>query len=453
MEKDKKTFLIEFFSLAVPIMLQSLSGNILNLCDTLMVSKLSETAISGVTVANKTFFIFHLVLFGASSGVSIFMAQYYGAKDKRSCRLAFGFGVRMCVGIALAFLLFLLSAPEWAFTLYVKNGETIAAGLSYLKIVRFSYVLVALNVMMAVYFRIHQRQRIPMYTGIASVAVNILFNYILIFGKLGAPRLGIRGAAFATLFSRGLETGMLLLIFYRQRKGEVGERRGERLGRQMRGNMLKKILPLIVNETVWAAALNMIFKNYCYVNEAYIPAITVVDNIFDMVNVAFIGCSTAAGIVMGKYLGADRLSEAKKISLRLIKIDLSVSVAVSLCVFLVAPYIPTFFALTGELLRVTTLLLRIKVLFTWTQGYGETVYYILRAGGDTREVFLLDGLFMVLGPFLVSTMTSRLTGWPLPYVYFCTEGIYLMKLFVTTWLYKKGKWIKNMALSTGKRDR
>lgn len=446
MKKDKKTFLIDFFSLAVPIMLQSLSGNILNLCDTLMVSQLSETAISGVTVANKTFFIFHLVIFGASSGVSIFMAQYYGAKDQKSCRLAFGFGIRMCLGIAAAFLLFLLAAPKLVFTLYVKNGETIAAGLSYIKIVRFSYVPVAVNVMMAVYFRIHKKQSIPMYSGILSVAVNILFNYILIFGKFGAPRLEIRGAALATLLSRIFEMSILLVLFYRHRK-KAGEKiRRKSLNSHMRGTMLKKILPLIVNEAVWAASLNMIFKNYCYVNEAYIPAITVVDNIFDMVNVAFIGCSTAAGIVMGKWLGANKLSEAKKISLRLIKIDLSVSVLVSLCVFLVAPYIPSLFSLTGELLGVTTLLLRIKVLFTWTQGYGETVYYILRAGGDTREVFLLDGLFMLLGPFLVSTLASRFTGWPLPYVYFCTEGVYLTKLFVTTWLYKKGRWIKNMAL-------
>ena len=149
---------------------------------------------------------------------------------------------------------------------------------------------------------------------------------------------------------------------------------------------------------------------------------------------------------MGKWLGANKLSEAKKISVRLIKIDLFVSVAVSLCVFLVAPYIPLLFSLTGELLSVTTLLLRIKVLFTWTQGYGETIYYILRAGGDTREVFLVDGLFMLIGPFLVSTLTSRFTGWPLPYVYFCTEGIYLTKLFVTTYLYRNGKWIKNIAV-------
>lgn len=444
MVRNKKPFLIEFFSLAVPIMLQSLSGNILNLCDTLMVSQLSETAISGITVANKTFFIFHLVIFGASSGVSIFMAQYYGAKDEKSCRQAFGFGVRMCLGVAILFLLFLLLAPEQAFILYVKNPETIAAGLSYIRIVRFSYVPVAVNVMMAVYFRITQRQNIPMYSGITSVAVNILFNYILIFGKLGAPRLEIRGAAYGTLLSRIFEMSMLVILFYRCQKREGEKKKRESLSRQIRGNMLKKILPLIVNETVWAAALNMIFKNYCYVNETYIPAITVVDNIFDMMNVAFIGCSMTAGIVMGKYLGANKLSEAKKVSVRLIKIDLFVSVAVSLCVFAVAPYIPLFFALKGELLLVTTLLLRIKVLFSWTQGYGETIYYILRAGGDTRAVFLVDGLFMLMGPFLVSTLASRLTEWPLPYVYFCTEGIYLMKLFVTTYLYKKGKWAKNI---------
>lgn len=292
MQSRKTAFLKEFFFLAVPVMLQSLSGNILNICDTMMVGRISEIAISGVTVANKTYFIYTLVIFGASSGISIFMAQYYGSGRIKVCNGIFRFGIWMCAGIGAAFLLFLSAAPSAAVGLYVKTPETIEVSLSYIRVVRFSYIPAAVSAVCAVYLRIMQKAQIPMLTGFASMLLNVLLNYALIYGHLGFPAMGVTGAAIATLLSRCMEMAAVTAAFWTVfRKSERGT---ERLTRETKWFMVQKIIPLICNETIWAVALTMVFRNYCRINEEYIPAITVVDNVFDLVNVAFAGCSTAA---------------------------------------------------------------------------------------------------------------------------------------------------------------
>lgn len=442
MQSRKTAFLKEFFFLAVPVMLQSLSGNILNICDTMMVGRISEIAISGVTVANKTYFIYTLVIYGASSGISIFMAQYCGSGKIKVCNGIFRFGMLMCVGIGAAFFVFLSAAPSAAVGLYVKAPETIAVSLSYIQVVRFSYIPAAVSAVCAVYLRIMQKAQIPMLTGFASMFMNVFLNYALIYGHLGFPAMGVTGAAIATLLSRCMEMAAVATAFWAVfRKSERGI---ERLTIETKWFMVQKIIPLICNETIWAVALTMVFRNYCRIHEDAIPAITVADNVFDLVNVAFAGCSTAAGVMMGKILGAGRLEEAGKASGRMIKINLTVTIGSSILVILTAPLIPGIFSLAGNSLLAASGLLRIRALFCWMYGYGETIYYILRAGGDTKAVLMVDGLCVVFGPLLVSTILVTFSGLSLEKVYFLTEASNILKVVIATCLLKQGAWLKNL---------
>lgn len=442
MQSRRKAFLKEFFFLAIPVMLQSLSGNILNICDTMMVGRISEIAISGVTVANKTYFIYTLVIFGASSGISIFMAQYYGSGRMKICNGIFRFGLLLCVGIGAVFLVLLSTVPWAVVKLYVKNPETIAVSLSYIKIVRFSYIPAAITGVCAVYFRIIQKSYVPMLTGFGSMLMNVLLNYALIYGHLGFPTLGVTGAAIATLVSRCMEMAAVLVVF--AVIFSKGERGVEQLTKETKLFIIQKIIPLICNETIWAVALTMVFRNYCRINEEYIPAITVVDNVFDLVNVAFAGCSTAAGVMMGKILGSGKLGEAREDAKKMIKINLAVVITSSLLVILVAPWIPRIFSLTGSSLLAATGLLRIKAAFCWMYGYGETIYYILRAGGDTKAVLMVDGLCVVFGPLLVSGLLVAFSDFSLQMVYCFTEASNILKVVIASYLLKQGAWLKNL---------
>lgn len=442
----KRVFLKEFFALAIPIMLQQLSNNILNICDTIMVGKVSDLAISAVTVANKTFLVYSMFIFGVTSGISLFMSQYYGAGKMNEARNTLKFGMQFCLVITAVFLLLLCIAPELAIDLFVDGKQIINLGTEYISIVRWSYIPVALSWTCAVYFRVFKKQNLPMIVGMISVALNILFNYMFIYGKLGIPRMGIRGAAVATTTARFIEFFILITIIFVFNNGKeiFFDTTNKSLTIKKKINIIKKTIPLMLNEGLWGIALSLVFKNYCYVSETYIPAITVVDNVFDMMNVAYVGCSMASGIVIGKVLGTGDMKAAWKTAKRLIIIGLTVSILASVIVGLIAGVIPTIFSLTGSVFAMSTTLLRIKAAFSWSQGYGETVYYILRAGGSVKEVLWLDGLFNLYGPFLVSAVAAYMTDWPIQIVYLCTEATYLLKLFIATYFFKKGKWCNNL---------
>lgn len=225
--------------------------------------------------------------------------------------------------------------------------------------------------------------------------------------KLGMPILGIKGAALATLISRCMETAMLLTILFFKDSGKeiFGEKIGA-LDKTKKMRIIKKIIPLMVNEGLYAIALSLIFRNYCIVSEANIPAVTVVDNVYDFVNVAFVGVSQAAGIIIGKVLGTGNMEIAKKTANRLLVIGVTTSVIGSCIIVGISGFVPMLFSLSGGVFAMATSLLRIKAIFSWSQGYGLTIYYILRAGGDVAAVLVLDGLFNLYGPLLVSSILA-----------------------------------------------
>ncbi len=445
MPSGRKVFLKEFFVLALPIMLQQLSGTILNICDTIMVGRISDKAISAVTVANKTYLIYALFIFGITSGIMMFMSQYYGAEKFGFAKNTLKFGLEVCIIIAAIFVIAIVLFPQFFIHIFVNGKEILYLGTRYIKIVVWSYIPMALSQMLAVYFRVFKKQNIPGIMSVISVGLNIMFNYMLIYGKLGMPRLGIEGAALATTAARYIEFSVLFMILILFHNGkEIFTANNIKLNLAKKIEIIRKTIPLMFNEGMWAIALSLVFRNYCRVSETYIPAITVVDNVFDLLNVAFYGCSVAAGIVIGKVLGSGDMKKAWSTSKKLIAICLVTSITGAVLICTLSGILPRFFSLTGNVFTMATTLLLMKAMFGWTQGYSETIYYIIRAGGDVKAVLVIDGLFMLYGPFLMSTIVSYGTNWPIQIVYLCTEATYIIKIIVATYFYRKKKWCRNL---------
>lgn len=441
----KKVFLKEFFALAFPIMLQQLSGTILNICDTIMVGKISDKAISAVTVANKTYLIYALFIFGITSGIMMFMSQYYGAGKYKLAKNTLKFGLEVCIVIAAIFVIAIVLFPQFFIHIFVNGKEILELGTRYIRIVVWSYIPMAISQMLAVYFRVFKKQNIPGAMSVISVGLNILFNYMFIYGKLGMPELGIEGAAIATTTARYIECMVLFTILMLFHNGkEIFREKDETLNFSKKMIIIKKTIPLMFNEGMWAIALSLVFRNYCHVSETYIPAITVVDNVFDLLNVAFYGCSVAAGIVIGKVLGTGDMKKAWSTSKKLIAICLVTSITGAVLICALSGILPGFFSLRGNVFAMATTLLITKAAFSWTQGYSETIYYIIRAGGEVRAVLVIDGLFMMYGPFLMSTIVSYGTDWPIQIVYLCTEATYIIKIMVATYFYRRKKWCRNL---------
>ncbi len=428
----------------MPVVVQQLLVNLLQICDTLMISGLGEQAISGVSVANKFFFIYNLALFGLTNGIGLFISQYYGAKNRAGYNKIFRFGLKVSFTIALLCMLFLLIYPEITLTIFVKSEQVIQYGMEYVNVIRFSYIPFAISMMCAVAFRVKGNTMLPMKSGLIAFVVNIVFNYLLIFGHFGFPCLGVKGAAIATLLSRVIEM-LILLVMCNTKESDLNLKikYGKLKWFEVK-EVIKRTLPLVGNEIVWSLALSLIFMNYCFVDEFYIPALTIVDNITSMLYVVFAGCATATGVIIGKSLGANQFAQAKKDAKRLLFIGFMINLVGSLIIVLLAGWVPGWFSLQGKIARATTILLMIKCAVSWTQGYAETVYYILRSGGDTKGVFIIDGAFTCFGPLLISFVCARILHTDLYVMFTLVEAVAIVKVVLATYYYKKEKWLNNL---------
>ncbi|WP_196029479.1 MATE family efflux transporter [Longicatena caecimuris] len=441
---QQRSFLRYFMGLALPVILQQLLAHLLAMSDTIMLGAFSEDAISAVSVANKYFFIYNLVIFGLSNGVGLFISQYHVALQKENENRTLRFGLRLCVYTAIIFMVILLVFPSFIMSLFVKNEVLIRLGNVYNGIVVFSYLPYALAQMLGVGYRVIAQPRIPMYAGCLSFLLNIALNYALIFGHFGFPSLGVAGAGIATLCSRIVEALFLCAVALRKESEFYLLTAYTRFSLREKYKIAQRAIPLVCNEFIWSLGLSLIFMNYCAVDERYIPALTVVDTIASMIYVAFSGCSAVTGVVIGNDLGAGKLKQAKLDAKKMIRIGLSIYIVGCALVLCTSPIAPFLFSLQGESRHMAMQLLMIKACITWTQGYSETIYYILRAGGDTRSVLCIDGLFTCFGPLLLSTLCARVLHIPMLWMFAIVEGSSIFKIFIATWFYRKETWLKNL---------
>lgn len=440
MDKD---FLKKIIYLSIPVIIQQLLNNLLNLTDTMMIGFISEQAISAVAIANKIFFIYQLILFGLSNGVGIFISQLIGANDYLNAKKAFNFGERICllVGVLFSCICFVLS--DFILALFVNDFYIISLSKDYFVILIISFIPFAIMNMYSVGFRSMGKPKYAMVSSLLSVIVNIILNTILIFGLFGFPRLGLKGAAIATVISRYIECGVLSIF---GNKYTTFMRQIKKLEMEY-SNMLTIILksfPLMINELIWSIGLNVIFVNYCFISENYIPAITVADTISNLVYVAFSGCSVAVSVIVGKDLGNNNLDKAFKDSQKLIKFAISVYVIGGIIIILTRNFMPYLFHFKNDNSDMLVKLLIVKALFSWTQGYSNTIYYILRSGGDTKSVLYIDGIFTWIGPVMISTLVSRILNLDLLSCYIMVEGLGLVKILIATYFYNKMNWLRSL---------
>ena len=443
MRKDTVQFYKKVLKLSIPVMLQQLLNNVVNMTDTLMIGKVGELCISGVAVANKVFFIYQLILFGYSNGVGIFLSQYNGANRKDVLADIFNEGIRKCILIALLAIVICIFLQSPILSLYLADHTTLGYASTYLSILVISFIPFSLTQMYSVAFRVLGVPKMPMIAGFCSFITNVILNAILIFGLFGFPRLEVAGAAIATVIARFVEVAILMITCHKYLDGIYLKMKVD-LSSKMKMTIFSKAIPLMCNELIWSIGLNIIFINYSYIDELYIPAITIVDTISNFVYVMFSGVSVAVGFIVGNGLGKGEIEKAKYDVKRLLILALAIYFIGGVILVATSGFTPFLFSLTDTNALMATILLIIKALTAWTQGYSNTVYYVLRAGGDTKSVLLIDGVFTWAGPVLISVIASRFLSLDLVFTYILVEGVGIIKVLVATYFLKKGKWIRNL---------
>lgn len=451
-----KRFYKRVFALMIPILIQNGITNFVNMLDNLMVGQVGQTEMIGVSVANQLIFVFNLCIFGAVSGAGIFGAQFVGSGDTKGLRDTFRFKVLFCTALTLGVILLFFFGGDMLINLYLKGDGTaedvaasFTAGRSYLNVMLIGLLPASLVQCYSSTLREEGKTMPPMVSGIVAVLVNLVFNYILIFGHFGAPKLGAVGAAIATVMSRFVELAIVAGWTHKNKstnKFIVGAYKSFRVPLELVKKIAQKGLPLMLNETMWAAGLA--FTNQCYSGEglAVVAANNIVQTFFNVFAVAFQAVGVSIGIVLGQLLGAGKIREAKDSSVKLITFSVFVSLAVMLLFFVSAEFIPDFYKLEPDVKVLATRMMQICALAIPFDAIANASYFTLRSGGQAIITIIFDAGFIwaTMAPlaFVLCNFTS-LTILP---IFACCQTVNVLKAALGLTFVGMGKWIRNIVV-------
>ena len=442
-------------SIAIPIIIQNGITNFVNLLDNIMVGQVGTIPMSGVSIVNGVLFVFNLCIFGASSGAGIFTAQFHGSRDDEGIRHTFRFKFLVCLLLtALGALIFTLGG-ETIIGLYLTgDGDAAMAtgaleyGLKYLRIMILGFLPFALSNTYSSTLRETGVTIVPMCAGIAAVFVNLILNYVLIFGHFGAPALGVEGAAIATVTSRFVELAIVALWTHthtQKHRYIQGAFRSFRIPGKLLKNIVIKGMPLLINEFLWASG--MAIQNQCYSTCGLdvVPALNISRTFFDVGSVVFLSLGNSVGIIMGQMLGAGLgRDEIRMHNRRLMTFATVVGGSFGLLMIAFSHLFPQLYNTTEEVRLLAARLICISGLMMPFNSYTNASYFTLRSGGQTMVTFLFDSCFVWVVCVPLAFVLSRFTGISILPLYFIIQATDWVKCALGAYMIKQGKWIQNL---------
>jgi putative MATE family efflux protein len=442
-----KRFYKSLITIATPIIIQEFIMMFLNMVDVIMIGQLGEVSVAAVGLANQISFLLILLLFGITTGSSVFMAQYWGQKNIAGVRKVLG----ICLGIGLAgsliFITAAFSIPESMLRIYSKDPEVIRLGGQYLSIVGFSYLPMVLTFSYSAALRSTENVKPPMFASIIALSLNTLLNYTLIFGNLGFPELGVQGAGIATVISRLLESTILLLIVYIKRTPAAARiRELINFNLEYLRTYFKTVLPVILNEVFWSLGITTYNIIYARINTASVAAVNIASTVESVAFVLFFGIGNACAIMVGNLIGSKKEDRAFLYARRSLVLTISGGFIIGLLVFISAGWIPSLYNVSEETLQYTHNILRIAGLTIWIRASNITlVLGILRSGGDTRYTLFIE-LVCIWGIGVpMALLGAFVLHMPVYWVYLLVQGEEIVKMILgITRLFSK-KWIHDLS--------
>lgn len=388
---DKKFYRSMLF-LAIPIALQNLITASLNMIDTVMIGKLGESAIASVGIANQVFFLLMLILFGVNSGVSIFIAQFWGINEVKNIKKSVGIAIILGTIVSLIFLLAVFLFSENIISIFSTEAKVVQLTQSYLAIVCLSYPICAVSFSYGICARSINQAMLQMVVSGICLVINACLNYILIFGKLGLPAMGVSGAALATLIARIFELVIIFgFIYSRDHPLKVGIKDFKSISEDFVKKIFKKATPVVLNEAFWALGMVMYSIAYAKVGTSAIAASQISNTVQNIFMVISMGLGNACAVMLGNELGGGRSDLAIKYAKKFSKLGVSIGVVVGAMLFFLIPFILSLFNISEELYSDVAKMLMILSIFMCIRTFNVILILgILRSGGDTRYSLILE---------------------------------------------------------------
>ncbi len=442
--KDR-TFYKKLLRLTLPIAGQNLVVFALNMLDTIMLGSIGENEIAAAGQANQPFFIFTLFLFGIASGSSVLISQYYGKKDKLSMERILAFAITLSAVISAVFMTLVLLFPETAMRIYSKDETVIALGVKYLRIVAPSYLLTAISTTYLSVIRAAEEVKIPLKVNFFALCLNGVLNYLLIFGKLGLPAMGVEGAALATLIARIVELGIVVFLILRRReKFALLPSHFLHWNKTLIRDFIKYASPVIFNETIWGLGVSMYSVIFGQMGTTVVAAYNVAQVFEKFAMVALMGMANAATILLGQHLGAGRKEDALLYARTILVTAFTLSIGVFAFLILINPFIFQVYKISADAVGTARSILYVISAATLVKSITSTgIVGILRSGGDTGYALFLDGTGMWCVGLVCGFLAWRLglPAWGV-YMAFMLDEVYKMILCLRR--IASGKWIRNI---------
>lgn len=438
--------------IALPLALQQVLNQGAGFVDTIMVSRIG--AVSAVAVATQLDNLMGTVCFGINSGINIYSSQFFGAKDWKSLKKCFGFQLMMNLLNCTLFFLVATLAGHAVLRFYSNDASIVARAWQYMKYVRFGYFFTAITNAFTFMYRSIQKTKVPMYIGFGINVVNAVMNYLLIFGKLGLPQMGISGAALATAianFCGALAHMIYAFATHQPFLGKISELTDWSIS--FLYPIVRRMLPLIANEAMFGFGNTMYVKAYGLLGAAALETYKIGNTVGSFFYVAVQGMNNAVGIVVGEQLGKKDLEGARRCVRCLFPVSAGLAVLMAGLISIFAKPLVALFGLTDPVVAAGSIIMvRLFSMRIAFRLFNVIFMSTIRAGGDSVFLMFLDcGVLWAVGVPLAFLSVNVLGVKTMAALFAIIQTEQVVRMFIGIWRYRQGKWCRNLTDETQKK--
>lgn len=441
-----KTFLLTLVTLMVPMILQNLLTLGTQMMDSIMLGQLGQNELSASSLANQPFFIFNLLIFGMASGSSVLNAQFWGKRDIRSIKIIISICLKVAFTVSILLAAVVMLFPRAVMAVYTNDKAVIELGAQYLQVIGWCYIFHGIASTLLTSIRSVGIVRVAVVDSVFALVCNTSLNYILIFGKLGFPALGVRGAAIATVITRIGEVAIVLTyLLFIDKKLKFRPRDLAAFEMGLLKNYLKNGLPVAFNEVFWSIGVSIQSMILGRLGADAVSASQMSSIVQQFATVFIFGVANAAAIIIGNDIGAGRMEEAKSRIRAFRWIAVWVGLFAAGVILVLSRPVVGFYNVPEETKELALQMLRmlsVIVLFVSQTGIG--VVGLLRGGGDPRFGVFVDlcGLWLFAVP--AALLAAFVFHAPVLAVYLCSKLDEPVKLVMLTWRMRNDRWIKDV---------
>ena len=433
-------------SIALPIAVQNLITFAVSMIDTMMLGSLGEVQLSAASISNNLFFILTILIFGLAGGSNILISQYWGKGDVKTIHKILSIMYRACVIIAAIFIAIAIIFPSGFMKIYTTDIRVIEEGTKYLRVIAVGYVFYAITNCTIMMLRSVKTVKISLVVYTASLIVNAFFNYILIFGKFGAPALGVKGAAIATVIARITELSIVLIFMIKyENKINLKMIHLLKVDKLILKDFLSNCTPVLFNEFLWSTGSTMISIILGRLGTETVAANSISNVVFQFVTVFIFGLSNATAVIIGNTIGEGKNEKAKEYSRTVGVLSIIMGIMAAGVILLIRPIVVDFYNVSQITKDIAIQIMGSMSIIVVFQSFGVTLMMgVLRGGGDAKFVLVNDIIFLWLVAIPCGFLTAFVLRWPIAAVFFVVKSDEIIKSIIASIRVLSGKWVRNV---------